>query len=129
VAAPRPLGLVIAVALLAVIAVGATAFGAITLAVATWLDLGGVAGTSIVIAGLLVMAYGLSAVVGVWGLWQGRTWGGVVAFVIGVAGLVGVAVSALSGYFEPPLIVAILLCGVTVVVLLLPSVRRAAGIG
>lgn len=128
-AAPRPLGLVIAVALLAVIAVGATAFGAITLAVATWLDLGGVAGTSIVIAGLLVMAYGLSAVVGVWGLWQGRTWGWVVAFVIGVAGLVGVAVSALSGYFEPPLIVAILLCGVTVVVLLLPSVRRAAGIG
>ncbi len=128
-AALRPLGLVVAIALLALVAVGGVIFGAVTLAVASWLNLDGVAGTSIAIAGLAIMAYGLAAAIAVWGLWQGRTWGWVVGFLIGVAGLLGVLGSFLSGYFETPLVVAALLCGAVTAVLLLPSVRHASGIG
>ena len=125
----RALGLVVAVVLLAIVAVGGIAFGLLLLVAGSVVELGDIAGAALLVVAGLIVGYGAVAAIAAVGLWRWRAWGWALGLGVGLVGLLGVGVAALYDSFQAPLLVAVLLCGGTVVALLPASVRRSVSIG
>lgn len=125
---PRPLATILAVVLLEIVALGTLGLGVLLLALGDQLELGGIT-VAVTITALASIAFGILAIVAGVGLWRGRTWGWAAALVVALVGLLAIATSALSGAFQPELLVGITLFGGILACLLVPTVRTRSGIG
>jgi hypothetical protein len=125
----RPIALVAAVVLMAIIGVGVTFVGLLMLAVAAGavallspaggvLGFVGLLGVGSLVAGLIVFI-----VAG--GLWIGRAWGWVASLAVAAVSVIGAIVAISTAGAQVPLQLGLVLCAGTVALLLAPSTREA----
>jgi hypothetical protein len=89
----------------------------------------GSAGVFLGATAIASLVTGVVSVIAGTGVWRGRAWGWATALAVAVVGLLGVAAAALSGAFQSPLLLAIVLFGGLLACLFVPSVRARSGIG
>ncbi|OGO55762.1 MAG: hypothetical protein A2V85_02335 [Chloroflexi bacterium RBG_16_72_14] len=130
--APRPAALAAAVVLMFLIGAGSAFVGALLLVLAA----GGIAvipaasvsafvGLLGVVA-ILVAAATFSAAVG---LWLGRPWGWAASLAIALAAVLGALIALVTAGSQPPVAAGLALTLAAAALLLVPSTRRASGIG
>ena len=125
---PRvPAATVGAVILLEVIALGSLAFAFLLLLVTGELGLATTGSVTLTAIACVVLA--AAAVPAGIGVWRGRAWGWAIALVVGIVGLLGVTTAALTGGFQPELIVAAAVFVGLVACLFTRQVRLRSGIG
>jgi uncharacterized membrane protein HdeD (DUF308 family) len=125
---PRPIAAILAVVLLEIIALGSIGFGVLVIALGAEVALAA-ASIATTVLGIAALAYGIVAIVGGVGVWRGRAWGWAAALGVAIVGLLAIVTSALSGAFQPQLLVGIALFGGLVACLLVPAVRARSGVG
>jgi uncharacterized membrane protein (DUF2068 family) len=117
----RPLGVVVSSIALAVVAIGAVAFGLFVLATSRNVEATGLMGPFGL--ALVTIIFAFSAIFAAIALWQLESWGWPVALVVGIVAVMSSIIGLIAGRHWP-LVIGIAL-GVAVVAGLVPrSVRR-----
>jgi hypothetical protein len=122
-----PMPVVLAVVLLEIIALGSLGFAALLLLVTGSLGLEATGVMTLTALACVVLA--VAALPAGLGLWRGRAWGWGIALGIAAVGLLAVLTAALSGAFQPELLVAIILFGGLAACLFTRTARVRSGIG
>ena len=125
---PRvPAPAVAAVLLLEVIALGSLAFAFLLLLVTG--ELGFETTGSVTLTAIACIGLAVAAIPAGIGVWRGRAWGWAIALVVAIVGLLAVTTGALTGGFQPELIVAGAVFVGLVACLFTRTVRTRSGIG
>jgi hypothetical protein len=126
----RPVTLLTAVALLAVIG-SAFAFAGVLLLVlaSTGLGLLAPAGGFVALLGAAAALAAILAAIAIAGLWRGRAWGWAASLAVAVVSVLGALVALATGGIQLPLVAGLALTVAALALLLAQPTRSAAGIG
>lgn len=131
--ARRPLSLLVAVTVLAVVGIGCL-FAAPVLALqaplAAQLDdhLGAMASAFLWLAGVACAAAGVAGLAAALGTWRGRAWGWLLGLVVSGVVLLGTVVAMGSSGALLPLVAGAVIGGIGLVALLAPATRRVCAV-